>query len=63
MGLLLYVPPLSKALSFNSLSALELALCLAAGLTSTAWFEVWKLARRRRHSRLQTAQPLAVAGA
>jgi len=62
VGLMLYVPFLSKLLRFSRLSVAELAVCLAAGLASVVWFEFWKLARRRRGSRLREAEPFAAAG-
>ena len=62
MGLMLYVPFLSKLLGFSRLSVAELGVCLAAGLASVVWFEFWKLAKRRRGSRLREAEPFAAAG-
>lgn len=48
IGLMLHVPALSRLLGFSRLSGVELGVCLACGLGSVLWFELWKLAHHRR---------------
>jgi Ca2+-transporting ATPase len=48
IGLMLYVPFLSGLLNFHRLNIAEVGICLGAGLASVIWFELWKLANRRR---------------
>jgi Ca2+-transporting ATPase len=43
----IYVPALASLFRFSALSAIELALAAAAGIGGVAWYELWKLARRR----------------
>jgi len=47
LGLVLYVPFLSNLFQFQHLSLLDLGICLLAGLTSVAWFEIIKLFRKK----------------
>ena len=48
LGLVLYVPWLRELFGFSVLHPDDLAICLAAGLASVAWFEALKLVLRRR---------------
>lgn len=48
LGLVLYVPFLSRLFRFEMLSMLDATLCLGAGLMSIIWFEALKLVLRRR---------------
>jgi len=48
LGLVLYVPFLRGVFKFAALHPLDLAICLAAGAFSIAWFEALKLLRRGR---------------
>ena len=48
LGLVLYVPFLSRLFRFEMLSMLDVTLCLGAGLVSVIWFEALKLVLRRR---------------
>jgi Ca2+-transporting ATPase len=43
LGLVLYVPGLSRLFRFAALGPLDLALCFGAGALSITWFEVAKL--------------------
>ena len=45
--LVVYVPFLRSLFRFSVLHPLDIALCLAAGVASLLWFEVWKLLRNR----------------
>ena len=47
IGALLYVPALARLFELSRLSLSELAICLAAGLGSIAWFEIWKRVHAR----------------
>ena len=49
LGLVLYVPFLRRLFGFGPLHLVDLAICIAAGLVSVAWFEALKaiMARRR----------------
>ena len=49
LGLVLYVPFLRRLFQFGPLHPVDLAICLAAGVVSVAWFEALKavMARRR----------------
>jgi len=47
LGLVLYVPFLSRLFRFSMLSLAEVALCLGVGLVSVVWFELLKLIRVR----------------
>jgi Ca2+-transporting ATPase len=44
LAAVLYLPPLSSLFHFDSLHAVDIAICLAAGILSTVWFEVLKKA-------------------
>jgi len=46
----LYLPPLRKMFRFDLLHPLDLALCIAAAIVGTAWFELLKAIRARRPS-------------
>jgi Ca2+-transporting ATPase len=46
LGLVLYVPWLQQLFMFSNLSAMDLAIAMALGIASIAWFEVLKLASR-----------------
>jgi P-type Ca2+ transporter type 2C len=48
LGLVLYVPALRQLFRFDVLHPLDLAICLAAGLLSVAWFEGFKAIKSRR---------------
>ncbi len=50
LGLVLYVPALRGLFRFGVLHAFDLAICLAAGVVSVAWFEALKAVRRRRQT-------------
>lgn len=47
LGLVLYVPVLQRIFSFATLSAVDVAIALAAGVLSVAWFEVMKIIKGR----------------
>ena len=49
LGLVLYVPFLRRLFHFATLHPVDLAICLAAGVTGVVWFEVLKFASRRRY--------------
>jgi Ca2+-transporting ATPase len=51
LALALYVPPMRRIFGFCFLHPQDLALCLAAGVLSVLWFELFKLALRRRGPR------------
>jgi len=44
----LYVPFLQKLFYFDRLDALDVVICLTAGIVSIAWFEVLKATNGRR---------------
>lgn len=48
LALVLYLPGLRGLFGFASLSPVDLAVCLAAGLVSIAWFEALKFISRKR---------------
>jgi len=48
LGLVLYVPFLQKLFYFDRLDALDVVICLTAGIVSIAWFEVLKATNGRR---------------
>jgi Ca2+-transporting ATPase len=48
LGLVLYVPALRDLFRFGVLHAVDLVICLGAGLLSVAWFEAFKAIRARR---------------
>ena len=48
LGLVLYVPFLRRLFHFANLHAIDLAICLAAGVVSILWFEALKLLGGRR---------------
>jgi len=43
LGLVLYVPPITRLFSFARLHAADVAICLGAALLSVVWFELVKL--------------------
>jgi len=47
LGLSIYVPYMRSLFRFAVLHPLDIAICLAAGITSLMWFELWKLIRNR----------------
>lgn len=47
----LYVPPIQRLFHFTTLHAGDLGICLACGLLSIMWFEVWKWFQRVRGGR------------
>jgi Ca2+-transporting ATPase len=47
--IVLYVPFVRNLFRFSVLHALDLAICFGAGVVSIAWFEGWKLWKRRNH--------------
>jgi P-type Ca2+ transporter type 2C len=51
LGLVVYVPGLRELFHFAPMSPVDLVIALAAGLVSVAWFEVVKVAARRRVSK------------
>ncbi|MEY3297928.1 MAG: hypothetical protein RLZZ597_1188, partial [Cyanobacteriota bacterium] len=53
LGLILYVPLLQTLFRFSTLHPLDLAICVAAGVLSTLWFEVLKLWPRQRYPRIR----------
>jgi len=48
LGAALYVPFMRKLFQFTSLSAIDLGMCLAAGVLSVTWFEGLKVFRQRK---------------
>ena len=46
LGVVIYVPPIQALFRFSRLHASDMALCLAAGLLSIAWFEALKVLGR-----------------
>jgi Ca2+-transporting ATPase len=48
LGLVLYVPALRQLFGFGVLHAVDLAICLAAGVVSVVWFEAFKAIRTRK---------------
>lgn len=50
LGLVLYVPLLRSLFKFSFLHPEDIFLCIAAGLSSILWFEVWKKRRGALHS-------------
>ncbi len=52
LGVILYVPLLQNLFRFSFLHPIDLAICLAAGVLSTLWFEVLKLWPRKRQRRI-----------
>jgi Ca2+-transporting ATPase len=57
LALVVYVPPLAALFRFASLGVIDVALCLGAGATSVAWFEIVKWARRGRRRTSPSADP------
>ncbi|MBI2988665.1 MAG: cation-translocating P-type ATPase [Deltaproteobacteria bacterium] len=57
LGLVLYLPVLRDMFRFSTLHAVDLAICLAAGVLSILWFEGFKIldGMRRRQSSMQSA--------
>jgi Ca2+-transporting ATPase len=53
LAAVLFVPAARRLLHFAPVPLVELAGALAAGVASVAWFELWKLIRRRRRGRAQ----------
>jgi Ca2+-transporting ATPase len=49
LGLVLYVPFLRDLFHFSFLHSIDLVICLSAGATSIAWFETFKIWKRRRN--------------
>ena len=47
LALAIYLPALRDLFRFNTLHAVDIAFCLAAGVLSIAWFEIFKAMRRR----------------
>ena len=47
LGLVLYVPALRQLFGFGVLHAIDIAICLAVGIVSVAWFEVFKAIRAK----------------
>jgi P-type Ca2+ transporter type 2C len=58
LGLVLYVPFLSRLSRLGRLTLAEVALCLGAGLASVVWFEAPKLILARRGGRALLAAPV-----
>jgi Ca2+-transporting ATPase len=50
LGLVVYVPGLRDVFHFAAMSPVDLAIALAAGLVSVGWFEIVKVASRRRRA-------------
>jgi Ca2+-transporting ATPase len=48
LALVLYVPGLREVFRFAPLDPVDLAICLVAGISSVLWFELFKLATRKR---------------
>ncbi|MBC7488385.1 MAG: HAD-IC family P-type ATPase, partial [Cytophagaceae bacterium] len=48
VGVLLYVKPLTRFFQFETLSVLQLLICLAIGFVSVSWFEFWKYFKRKK---------------
>ena len=48
LGLALYVPWLQKLFQFTTLSPVDLAICLGAGVLGVLWFELLKIFTSRR---------------
>lgn len=48
----IYLPLLRNLFRFSALHVIDLAICLAAGIVSVLWFEVFKFFARRRASRI-----------
>ncbi|MGZ3709938.1 MAG: cation-translocating P-type ATPase, partial [Bdellovibrionota bacterium] len=53
LALVLYVPSARELFRFSTLHWDDLAICLGAGIVSTAWFEAWKFWRRASARRRQ----------
>lgn len=53
LGLILYVPLLQNLFRFSTLYPIDLAICVAAGVLSTLWFEVLKLWPHQRKQRIR----------
>jgi Ca2+-transporting ATPase len=47
LGLVIYVPPLSSLFRFSALNPIDFLICLGAGLVSIAWFEIFKVVKKR----------------
>ncbi len=50
LGAALYVPTLRSLFRFSLLHPDDVAICIVVAAAGTAWFEVLKLARRRRRT-------------
>ena len=50
LGLVLYVPDLRRLFCFSALGPMDLAISLAGGVVSVAWFELLKVILARWHS-------------
>lgn len=48
VGLILYVPPLSKFFEFKTLDGVQLFICISVGFISVIWFEVIKMIKRHK---------------
>jgi P-type Ca2+ transporter type 2C len=57
LAAVLYLPPLSSLFHFDSLHAVDIAICLAAGMISTVWFEGLKSAVTGRRNPPSGAAP------
>ena len=57
LGLVLYLPVLQDMFRFSRLHAVDLVICVAAGVLSILWFEAFKIldGMRRRQSSVQSA--------
>ena len=48
LALVVYVPFLRSLFRFSVLHPIDIVACLAAGVGSLLWFEVWKMVRNRK---------------
>jgi Ca2+-transporting ATPase len=51
LGFVLYIPYARTLFRFSFLHGIDIAICLAAGITSIVWFEVWKRLQFKKTSR------------
>ena len=58
LALLIAVPPVREALQLGPLTPAQWAVGIVAGLSSIAWFEVYRWFARRREPRTAQARPL-----
>jgi Ca2+-transporting ATPase len=49
LGLVLYIPAVKNMFHFTVLHSIDLLICLACGLLSIGWFEIFKYYTHHRH--------------